>query len=183
MSAGQAGRLAATLLPAEPAGAADPGAEPRVIGGLRFVVDQAYRIATEARAPYVGTEHLVVAMLWQDTFVGAHELRRLGVTHARAAEQLAALPHSERAERIDPLEEVEVPTPAAAMLGELARQQAGQHPIEGRGLGGVPNGPWSGSTPGPRALTPARCSTASSASRRDHRPLPGRQRPSRRPRR
>jgi hypothetical protein len=131
MSAGQAGRLAATLLPAEPAGAADPGAEPRVIGGLRFVVDQAYRIATEARAPYVGTEHLVVAMLWQDTFVGAHELRRLGVTHARAAEQLAALPHSERAERIDPLEEVEVPTPAAAMLGELARQQAGQHPIEG----------------------------------------------------
>jgi hypothetical protein len=55
------------------------------------------------------------------------------VTHARAAEQLAALPHSERAERIDPLEEVEVPTPAAAMLGELARQQAGQHPIEGDG--------------------------------------------------
>jgi ATP-dependent Clp protease ATP-binding subunit ClpA len=133
VNAGQAGRLAATLLPAEPAGRAVPGAEPRVIGGLRFVVDQAYRIAAEARAPYVGTEHLVVAMLWQDTFVGAHELRRLGVSHARAAELLTTLPHSERAERIDPLEEAEVPTPAVARLGELARQQAGQHPIEGDG--------------------------------------------------
>jgi hypothetical protein len=57
------------------------------------VVDQACRIAAEAHAPYVGTEHLVVAILWQDTFVGAHELRRLGVSHARGAEQLAALPH------------------------------------------------------------------------------------------
>jgi ATP-dependent Clp protease ATP-binding subunit ClpA len=94
------------------------------------VVDQAERIAAEARAPYVGTEHLVVAMLWQDTFIGAHELRRLGVSHARAAEQLATLAHRERAEQIDPLEEVEVPTPAVASLGELARQQADQHPIE-----------------------------------------------------
>jgi ATP-dependent Clp protease ATP-binding subunit ClpA len=133
VSASQAGRLAATLLPTEPAGAAVPEAEPRVTGGLRFVVDQAYRIAAGAHAPYVGTEHLVVAMLWQDTFVGAHELRRLGVSHARAAERLTALPHSERAEGIDPLEEAEVPTPAVAMLGELARQQAGQHPIEGDG--------------------------------------------------
>jgi ATP-dependent Clp protease ATP-binding subunit ClpA len=133
MTAEQASRLAATLLPAEPAGAAVPEAEPRVIGGLRFVVDQADRIAAEARASYVGTEHLVVAMLWQDTFVGAHELRRLGVSYARAAEQLTALPQRERAERIDPLEEAEVPTPAVAMLGELARQQAGQHPAEGDG--------------------------------------------------
>jgi ATP-dependent Clp protease ATP-binding subunit ClpA len=133
MSAGQAGRLAATLLPAEPAGAAVPEAEPRVLGGLRFVVDQAYRIAAEAHAPYVGTEHLVVAMLWQDTFVGAHELRRLGVSHARAAERLTTLPHSEQAERIDPLEDAGVPTPAVAMLDELARQQAEQHPIEGDG--------------------------------------------------
>jgi ATP-dependent Clp protease ATP-binding subunit ClpA len=93
---------------------------------LRFVVDQAYRIAAEAGAPYVGTEHLVVAMLWDDSFIGAHELRRLGVSHAQAAEQLAALPHRERAERIDPLEMVEVPTPAAARLDELARQQAEQ---------------------------------------------------------
>jgi hypothetical protein len=60
---------------------ADPGAEPRVVGALRFVLDQAERIAAEA---------------------------------------------------IEPLEELEVPTPAAAMLGELARQQAEQHPVEGR---------------------------------------------------
>ena len=72
-------------------------------------------------------------MLWDDSFIGAHELRRLGVSYARAAEQLAALPSTERAERIDPLEAVEVPTPAAARLDELARQQAGQHPIQGDG--------------------------------------------------
>jgi ATP-dependent Clp protease ATP-binding subunit ClpA len=133
MTADQASQLAATLLPTEPAEAAVPEAEPRIIGTLRFVLDQAYRIAAEARAPYVGTEHLVVAILWQDTFIGAHELRRLGVSHARAAEQLATLPHHERAEQTDPLEEVEVPTPAVARLGELARQQAEQHPIEGDG--------------------------------------------------
>ena len=133
LTAEQARRLAATLLPTEPPEAAVPDAEPRIIGTLRFVVDQAYRIAAEARAPYVGTEHLVVAMLWQDSFIGAHELRRLGVSHVRAAEQLAGLPHSERAEQIDPLEAVEVPTPAAARMDELARQQAEQHPIEGDG--------------------------------------------------
>jgi len=133
MTADQASQLAATLLPTEPAEAAVPEAEPRITGTLRFVLDQAYRIAAEARAPYVGTEHLVVAVLWQDTFIGAHELRRLGVSHARAAEQLATLPHHERAEQTDPLEEVEVPTPAVARLGELARQQAEQHPIEGDG--------------------------------------------------
>jgi hypothetical protein len=72
-------------------------------------------------------------MLWGDTFIGAHELRRHGVSYAQAAEQLATLPHSERAEQIDPLEAVEVPTPAVARLGELARQQAEQHPIEGDG--------------------------------------------------
>ena len=133
MTADQASQLAATLLPPEPAEAAVPEAEPRVIGTLRFVVDQAWRIAAEARAPYVGTEHLVAAILWEDTFIGAHELRRLGVSHTRAAEQLASLPHHERAEQIDPLEAAEVPTPAAAKLDELARQQAEQHPIEGDG--------------------------------------------------
>jgi ATP-dependent Clp protease ATP-binding subunit ClpA len=133
LTAEQASQVAATLLAAHDATAAGPGAEPRVIGGLRFVLDQAYRIAAEARAPYVGTEHLVVAMLWDDSFIGAHELRRLGVSHARAAEQLATLPHSERAEAIDPLEAVQVPTPAAARLDELARQQAEQHPIAGDG--------------------------------------------------
>jgi hypothetical protein len=97
------------------------------------VLDQAERIAAEARAPYVGTEHLVVAILWMDTHIGAQELRRQGVGYARALERLATLPATERAEAIDPLEEVEVPTPAAAMLGELARQQAKQHPIEGGG--------------------------------------------------
>ena len=35
------------------------------------MLDQAERIAAEARAPYVGTEHLVVAILWQDSFIGA----------------------------------------------------------------------------------------------------------------
>jgi len=133
MTADQASQLAATLLPTEPAEAAVPEAEPRITGTLRFVLDQAYRIAAEARSPYVGTEHLVVAILWQDTFIGAHELRRLGVSHARAAEQLATLPHHERAEQTDPLEEVEVPTPAVARLGELARQQAEQHPIGATG--------------------------------------------------
>lgn len=58
----------------------------------------------------------------------------LGVSYARAAERPAALPHRERAEGIDPLEAVEVPTPAVAMLGELARQQAGQHRLDGWAL-------------------------------------------------
>jgi ATP-dependent Clp protease ATP-binding subunit ClpA len=129
----QARQVAATLQAAHDSEAAVAEAEPRIIGSLRFVVDQAYRIAAEARAPYVGTEHLVVAMLWDDTFIGAHELRRLGVSQVRAADQLAGLPHSERAEQIDPLEAVEVPTPAAARLDELARQQAEQHPIPGDG--------------------------------------------------
>jgi ATP-dependent Clp protease ATP-binding subunit ClpA len=130
LTAGQAGRIAATVLPAPDA---DPGAEPRVIGGLRFVLDQAERIAAEARAPYVGTEHLVVAILWLDTEPAAHELRRHGVGYARALERLGGLPAIEQAEAIDPLEELEVPTPAAAMLAELARQQADQHPVEGDG--------------------------------------------------
>jgi ATP-dependent Clp protease ATP-binding subunit ClpA len=134
LTADQAGQLAATLVPAaNDAEAATPGAEPRVIGSLRFVLDQAYRIAAEAHAPYVGTEHLVAAMLWDDSYTGAHELRRHGVSYARAAEQLATLRHTERAEQIDPLEVVEAPTPAAARLHELARQQAGQHPIQGDG--------------------------------------------------
>jgi ATP-dependent Clp protease ATP-binding subunit ClpA len=130
LTADQAGQVAATLRAAHDGGAAGSGAEPRVVGGLRFVVDQAERIAAEARAPYVGTEHLVVAILWQDSFIGAHELRRRGVSYAQAVERLATLPRSERAEQIDPLEEVEVPTPAAAMLGELTRQQGEQHPIQ-----------------------------------------------------
>jgi ATP-dependent Clp protease ATP-binding subunit ClpA len=99
MTADQARQLAAILLPPEPAEAAVPEAEPRIIGTLRFVVDQAWRIAAEARAPYVGTEHLVAAILWEDSFIGAHELRRLGISYARAAEQLATLP--QRAGRAD----------------------------------------------------------------------------------
>jgi ATP-dependent Clp protease ATP-binding subunit ClpA len=133
LTANQASQVAATLLPADDAEAAGDEAEPRVIGGLRFVLDQAHRIAAEARAPYVGTEHLVVAMLWEDTQASAHELRRHGVSYAQAVERLATLPHTEQAEEIDALEEVEVPTPAVAMLDELARQQADQHPIEGDG--------------------------------------------------
>jgi hypothetical protein len=133
LTADQAGQVAATLLAAHDAGPADPDPEPRVIGGLRFVLDQAERIAAEARAPCVGTEHLVVAILWQDCFIGAQELRRHGVGYAQALERLATLPATERAEATDPLEEAEVPTPAAAMLGELARQLAEQHPVEGDG--------------------------------------------------
>ena len=133
LTAEQAGQVAATLLGAHDAGPADPDPEPRVIGTLRFVLDQAERVAAEARAPYVGTEHLVVAILWQDCFIGARELRRHGVGYAQALERLATLPATERPEAIDPLEEAEVPTPAAAMLGELARQLAEQHPVEGDG--------------------------------------------------
>ncbi len=132
MTADQASQLATTLLPTEPAEAAVPEAEPRIIGTLRFVLDQAERIAVEARASVVGTEHLVVAILWLDTHA-ARELRRHGVSYALALERLATLPATEQAEWSDPLEEAEVPTPAAAMLGELARQQAEQHPVEGDG--------------------------------------------------
>jgi ATP-dependent Clp protease ATP-binding subunit ClpA len=131
LTAEQARQLTAKLLSArrDPR-APTPAAQPYLIGSLRFVVDQAYRIAGEARAPYVGTEHLVVAMLWQDT---ADELRRHGVSYAQAAQQLATLPPSERVaagQEIDPLEAV--PTPAVARLAELARQQAEQHPGDGR---------------------------------------------------
>jgi ATP-dependent Clp protease ATP-binding subunit ClpA len=133
MTADQASQFATTLLPTEPAEAAVPDAEPRIVGTLRFVLDQAERIAAEARAPYVGTEHLVTAILWQDCHIGAQELRRHGVSYVQALERLATLPATEQAERIDPLEAAEVPTPAAAMLGELARQQAEQHPVEGHG--------------------------------------------------
>jgi hypothetical protein len=69
LTAEQAGQVAATLLDAHDTGAAGPDPEPRVIGSLRFVLDQAERIAAEARAPYVGTEHLVTAMLWMDCHV------------------------------------------------------------------------------------------------------------------
>jgi hypothetical protein len=55
---------------------------------LRFTLAQASRIATQAHAPYVGTEHLVAAMLWEDHGGG---LRRQGVGYAQAAEQLATL--------------------------------------------------------------------------------------------
>jgi Clp amino terminal domain, pathogenicity island component len=82
--------------------------------------------------PYVGTEHLVVAMLWEDYGGG---LRRQGISYAQAAEQLASLPRTEQAsdeEVIEPLEAVAAPTPAAARLAELARQQAEQHSIDGR---------------------------------------------------
>lgn len=40
--------------------------EPRPNPALRFTLAQAFRIAAETHTPYVGTEHLVVAMLWED---------------------------------------------------------------------------------------------------------------------
>jgi ATP-dependent Clp protease ATP-binding subunit ClpA len=112
---------------------AAPAAEPRANPALRFMLAHAHRIAAQARAPYVGTEHLVLAALWLDYGGG---LRRQGISYQQAAEQLATLPHTEQAVKdlaIEPLEAVAVPTPAVAALAELARQQAEQHPIEGDG--------------------------------------------------
>jgi Clp amino terminal domain, pathogenicity island component len=111
---------------------AAPTGELRPSPALRFVLAQAHRIAAQTRAPYVGTEHLLVAMLWLDH---ARELRRQGITYAQAAERLTTLPRTEQAtdgEAIEPLEAVAIPTPAAASLAELARQQAEQHPLDER---------------------------------------------------
>jgi ATP-dependent Clp protease ATP-binding subunit ClpA len=132
LTAGQATEHAATLLHTydAPEAPASP-TEPRPNPALRFTLAHAHRIATQARAPYVGTEHLIIAMLWLDYGDG---LRRQGVSYVQAAEQLATLPRTERAadEAIEPLAAVAVPTPAVAGLAELARQQAEQHPLDGR---------------------------------------------------
>jgi ATP-dependent Clp protease ATP-binding subunit ClpA len=131
LTAEQARRITAELLPAAATPqAVTPPTQPYLIGSLRFVVDQAHRIAAELGAPYVGTEHLVVAMLWEDA---ADDLRRHGVGYAQAAERLATLPHAEHAEQVHSLAAVQAPTPAVARLAELARQQARQHPIGGDG--------------------------------------------------
>jgi ATP-dependent Clp protease ATP-binding subunit ClpA len=136
LTAAQAADLTAALVrayddaeddPRPPAPAADPRPNP----ALRLVLAHAHRIAAEAHAPYVGTEHLVVAMLWLDD---ADQLRRLGIDYQQAAAQLTALPSPEQAVEdaaIEPLAAA-APTPAAAALAELARQQAGQHPVDGR---------------------------------------------------
>jgi Clp amino terminal domain, pathogenicity island component len=133
LTAEQATTLTATLVHAyDPPEAAAATAEPRPSPALRFTLAQASRIAAQARASYVGTEHLVVAMLWLDD---ARELRRQGISYRQAAEQLATLPRTEQAMdgvAIELLEAAALPTPAAASLAELARQQAEQHPIDGR---------------------------------------------------
>jgi hypothetical protein len=133
LSAEQAAEHTATLLRAYGTSQAPATpTEPRPNPALRFTLAQAFHIATQAHAPYVGTEHLVLAMLWEDYAGG---LRRQGVGYAQAAERLATLPHTEQAtaeEAIEPLEAVAAPTPAAASLAELARQQAEQHPLDGR---------------------------------------------------
>jgi hypothetical protein len=133
MTAEQATALTARLVHAYDAPqAAAPAAEPGPNPALRFVLTQAFRIAAQARAPYVGTEHLVLAVLWLDYGGG---LRRQGVSYQQAAEQLLTLPYSEQVVEdvaIEPLEAVAVPTPTVAGLAELARQQAEQHPIDGR---------------------------------------------------
>jgi Clp amino terminal domain, pathogenicity island component len=120
-------------VPAGSAGAADPAGPPGPPPNpaMRFALAQALRIAVEAGDAYVGTEHLVLALLWEDS---AGELRMHGVSWARAAEQLATLPRVERPAgdvAIEPLAAVAPATPAAVRVAELARQQAGQHPIEG----------------------------------------------------
>jgi Clp amino terminal domain, pathogenicity island component len=134
LTAEQATTLTATVVHAyDPPEAAAVTAKPRPSPALRFVLAQASRIAAQARASYVGTEHLVVAMLWLDD---ARELRRQGISYQQAAEQLATLPHTEQAMdgvAIELLEAAALPTPAAASLAELARQQAEQHPVEGDG--------------------------------------------------
>jgi hypothetical protein len=99
---------------------------------MRLTLDHALRFATEAGDGYVGTEHLVLAMLLKDN---PSELRRRGLTYAIAAGRMAALPRVESLApvgTIEPLESASAPTPAAAELAELARQQAAQHPIGGR---------------------------------------------------
>jgi hypothetical protein len=128
----QATNLSAELVHAYDPPEAAPTGELRPSPALRFTLVQAFRIAAQAHAPYVGTEHLVVAMLWLDD---ARELRRQGISYQQAAEQLATLPHTEQAMdgvAIELLEAAALPTPAAASLAELARQQAEQHPIDGR---------------------------------------------------
>jgi ATP-dependent Clp protease ATP-binding subunit ClpA len=99
---------------------------------MRLTLDHALRFATEAGDGYVGTEHLVLAMLWRDS---PTELRRHGLTYTIAAERMAALPRVESPApvgTIEPLESAPAPTPAAAELEERAREQAAQHPIGGR---------------------------------------------------
>jgi ATP-dependent Clp protease ATP-binding subunit ClpA len=132
LTAEQATNLIARLVHAyDDPEAATPTGEPRPNPAMRLALTHAHRIAAQARAPYVGTEHLVLALLWLDC---AHELRRQGISYQQAAEQLATLPHTEQLVEdaaIEPLEAVAVPTPAAAALAELARQQAEQHPIDG----------------------------------------------------
>jgi hypothetical protein len=90
------------------------------------------RLAIEAGDARVGTEHLVLAMLWRDNPV---ELRRRGCTYAVAAERMPTLPRLESAApvgAIEPLSSLAAPTPTAAEVEELARQQAEQHPVGGR---------------------------------------------------
>jgi ATP-dependent Clp protease ATP-binding subunit ClpA len=133
LTAEQATDLIAELVHVYDQPEAAPTAEARPSPALRFPLVQAFRIAAETRAPYVGTEHLVVAMLWLGN---AHELRRQGVGYPQASAQLATLPRAEQAadgEAIEPLAAVAAHTPAAASLAELARQQAEQHPIDGDG--------------------------------------------------
>jgi hypothetical protein len=128
----QATDLSAEIVHAYDHPEAAPTGELRPSPALRFVLAHAFRIAAQAHAPYVGTEHLVVALLWLDD---ARELRRQGISYQQAAEQLATLPHTEQAMdgvAIELLEAAALPTPAAASLAELARQQAEQHPIDGR---------------------------------------------------
>jgi len=133
LTGAQVPELVAQLLRRGGADGSGAATEPRPNPAVRFALAQAVRVAAEARAAYVGTEHVVVALLWQDA---AGELRQRGVTYEQAAAHLRGLPSVEEvvaAEEIEPLEAVAVPTPAAARLAELARQQAEQHPIDGDG--------------------------------------------------
>jgi ATP-dependent Clp protease ATP-binding subunit ClpA len=108
----------------------DAGAPPPIMA-LRVMLAQASRIAVQARAPYVGTEHLVVAAFWADY---AQPLRLQGITYTQVTQQLTTLPRTEQTVddgAIEPLTAVAVPTPAAANLADTARQLAELHPVQG----------------------------------------------------
>jgi ATP-dependent Clp protease ATP-binding subunit ClpA len=116
--------------PCAPVGADPP--EPRPNPAIRLELAHALRLAIEAGDAYVGTEHLVLAMLWRDN---PAELRHCGCAYAVAAERMATLPRLESAApvgAIEPLPSLGAPTPAAGEVEELARQQAEQHPLGGR---------------------------------------------------
>jgi hypothetical protein len=110
-----------------------------------------------------------VAILWQDSFIGAQELRRHGVGYAQARERLATLPTTEQAGfRVTDEQDQAIRRRFHAVDRQLRRR--GVRYMLGKNMDD-PECRWYGSTLVGRAWTRARCSTASSAARCDHAPL------------